>query len=269
MVAVVQLLSGVRLFVAPQTAANWAPLFTTISWSLFKLHVGTNHFINLHLRLKFHRRHPTPVCVLSKFPGGGGCSLRRRGSLSMHLCFVMDVSTTSRRCGWRLIAQGKQRQAVAGRAVGMLWLRWTLPEECLEPNSGNRDPRRSSRMENGTIFPCPTTRISVTCCWQHPGLKVRWTWPSLWWDLLKNLTLMFVFEHLLLLTAASSLPLSWSLPAGTACLWASVNGRVQEKMGVSICPAPVYQQVTLLPYRMRLPASSLPGLFLTLLFIPH
>ena len=32
-------------------------------------------------------------------------------------------------------------------------------------------------------------------------------------------------------------------------------------MGVSICPAPVYQQVTLLPYRMHLPASSLPGLF--------
>ena len=130
-------------------------------------------------------------------------------------------------------------------------------------------PQENSQMENGTMFPCPTTRISVTCCWQHPGLKVRWTWPSLWWDLLKNLTLMFVFEHLLLLTAASSLPLSWSLPVGTDCLWASVNGRVQEKMGVSICPAPVYQQVTLLPYRMRLPASSLPGLFLTLLFIPH
>ena len=30
---------------------------------------------------------------------------------------------------------------------------------------------------------------------------------------------------------------------------------------MSTCPAPVYQQVTLLPYTMRLSASSLPGLF--------
>ena len=223
--------------------------------------MGTNHFINLHLWFKFYRCHPTSVCVLCKFPGGSGCSLRRRGPLSMHLHLVMDVSITSCRCGWRLILRGKQRQAVAGRAVGMLWLRWMSPEECLEPNLGNRDPKRSSQMDNGTMFPCPATRVSFRCCWQHPGLKVRWTWPSLWWDLLKNLTLMFVFEHLQLLTAASSLPLSWKLPEGTDCLWASVNGRVQKKTGMSTYPAPVSQQVTLLPYRMCLPASSHPGLF--------
>lgn len=233
-VTVVHLLSGVWLFPAPQTAAHQVPLSSAISWSLFKLHMGTNHFISLHLWFKFYRRHPTSVCVLCKFPGGSGCSLRRRVPLSMHLHLVMDVSITSCRCGWRLILRGKQRQAVAGRAVGMLWLRWMSPEGCLEPKPGNRDPKRSSQMDNSTMFPCPATRVSFRCCWQHPGLKVRWTWPSLWWDLLKNLTLMLVFEHLLLLTAASSLPLSWKLPEGTDCLWASVNGGPEINRGVDL-----------------------------------
>ena len=37
LVAVVQLLSRVQLFVAPWTVAHQAPLSSTISWSLFKL----------------------------------------------------------------------------------------------------------------------------------------------------------------------------------------------------------------------------------------